>query len=137
MLPQEEGFQMSLDLYLEADNALTAPILGKALQNAGAWEINAVGGCLEAAFISGLMLSTDGVIADSMIYAEDMKGVDFSVAMRCTIRIKGPEPEGQSAMEDLDKIAQSIAQVCSSLFLISFQFEETLYWRDATGLHRP
>ncbi len=40
-------------------------------------------------------------------------------------------------MEDLDKIAQSISQSCSAFFLISFQFEQTLYWRDATGLHRP
>ncbi|EJM88949.1 MULTISPECIES: hypothetical protein [unclassified Pseudomonas] len=128
---------MSLDLYLEADNALTAPTLGKALSNAGAWEINVVGDSLESTFISGLTLSTDGVTTDSTIYAEDTKGIDFRVAMRCTIRIKGPEPEGQSAMEDLDKIAQSIAKTCSSLFLISFQLEETLYWRDAAGLHRP
>ncbi|WP_223452693.1 MULTISPECIES: hypothetical protein [unclassified Pseudomonas] len=128
---------MSLDLYLEADNALTAPTLGKALNNAGARVINVVGDSLEATFISGLTLSTDGVTTDSTIYAEDTKGIDFGVAMRCTIRIKGPEPEGQSAMDDLDKVAQSIAQTCSSLFLISFQLEETLYWRDAAGLHRP
>lgn len=137
MFTQEEGFQMSLDLCLEADSALTAPILGKALNNAGAWEIIVAGDRLEATFISGLTLSTDGVTTDSRIYAENTKGIDFRVAMRCSIRIKGPEPEGQSAMEDLDKIAQSIAQMCSSLFLISFQLEETLYWRDAAGLHRP
>jgi hypothetical protein len=137
MFTQEEGFQMSLDLYLEADNALTAPTLRKALNDADACEINVVGDSLEATFISGLTLSTDGVITDSTIYSEDTKGIDFRVAMRCTIRIKGPEPEGQSAMDDLDKIAQSIAQTCSSLFLISFQLEETLYWRDTAGLHRP
>ncbi|KIH84121.1 hypothetical protein UCMB321_2121 [Pseudomonas batumici] len=39
-------------------------------------------------------------------------------------------------MDDLDKIAQSIAQMCSAHFLISFQYEQTLYWRNATGLHR-
>ncbi|MFP3562329.1 hypothetical protein SB861_68755, partial [Paraburkholderia sp. SIMBA_049] len=56
MFTQEEGFQMSLDLYLEADNALTAPTLRKALNDADAWEINVVGDSLEATFISGLTL---------------------------------------------------------------------------------
>jgi len=128
---------VSLDLYLEADNALTVPALGLALETAGALEVNMVNGGLEAAFMSGLTLTADGATTDSTIYAEDTKGIDFRVALRCNIRIKGPEPEGQSAMEDLDKIAEAIAQTSSSLFLITFQFEEILYWRDVTGLHRP
>ncbi|WP_024643674.1 hypothetical protein [Pseudomonas syringae] len=126
---------MSLDLYLEADNVLTAPAFEQALKNAGAWEVNTLDGGLEAVFISGLTLTANGVTTDSTIYAEDTKGIDFRVAMRCNIRIKGPEPDGHSAMEDLRKIAESIAEMCSSLFLITFQFEETLYWRDVTGLH--
>lgn len=85
---------MSLDLYLEADNALTAPILGRALKNAGALEVYRVDGGLEADFISGLTLTADGATTDSTIYAEDRKGINFNVAMRCSIRIKGPEPEG-------------------------------------------
>jgi len=107
------------------------------LETAGALEVNMVNGGLEAAFMSGLTLTADGATTDSTIYAEDTKGIDFRVALRCNIRIKGPEPEGQSAMEDLDKIAEAIAQTSSSLFLITFQFEEILYWRDVTGLHRP
>ena len=127
---------MSLDLYLEADNELTVPLLEQALENAGALEVYRVDGALKADFISGLTLTANSATTDSSIYAEDRKGVDFHVAVRCSIRIKSPEPEGQSSMEDLDKIATSIARVCSSLFLITFQFEETLYWRDTTGLHR-
>ncbi|NWB99551.1 hypothetical protein HX882_27055 [Pseudomonas gingeri] len=127
---------MSLDLCLEADNALTVPTLGRALEKAGASEVIITDGALEAFFISGLTVRTPGMTTDSAIYAEDTKGIDLRVAIRCNIRIKGPEPEGQSVMGDLDKIAQSIAQVCSSHFLISFQYEETLYWRDATGLRR-
>lgn len=127
---------MSLDLYLEADNALTTSTLGQALKNAGASEVNMLDGGLEAAFISGLTLTADGVTTDSMIYAEDTKGMDFRVATRCFIRTKGPDPEGHSTMDDLGKIAESIAETCLSLFLITFQFEETLYWRDFTGLHR-
>ncbi|WP_275044022.1 hypothetical protein [Pseudomonas asplenii] len=38
-------------------------------------------------------------------------------------------------MEDLDKIARGIAQACPAFFVISFQFETTMYWRDAAGLH--
>ncbi|MET0845119.1 MAG: hypothetical protein ABWY46_02890 [Pseudomonas sp.] len=128
---------MSLDLYLEADNALTAPILGQALENAGASEVTMAYGGVKAVFLSGLTLTADGAATDPAIYAENKNGIDFLVAMRCSIRIKGPEPEGQSTMEDLDKIARSIAQACSSHFLITFQLEETLYWRDETGLHRP
>jgi hypothetical protein len=124
LLPQEEGFKVSLDLYLEADNALTAQLLGQALENAGASQVNMADGGVEVAFISGLTLTADGTTTDSTIYAEDTKGLDFHVAMRCSIRIKGPEPGGQSAMEDLDKIAQSIAQSCSTLFLITFQLED-------------
>ena len=128
---------MSLDLFLEADSALTISTLSKALENAGAWEVEVTGNGLYAEFTSGLKLSTNHVLDDPTINAENTVGIDFPVAVRCAIRIKGPEPEGESAMEDLDKIAKSISQSCSAFFLISFQFEQTLYWRDATGLHRP
>lgn len=128
---------MSLDLYLEADSTLTISTLSRALENAGAWEIQVAGNGLFAEFTSGLKLISDDVIDDTTIYAENTMGIDFPVAVRCTIRIKGPEPEGESVMEDLDKIAQSISESCSAFFLISFQFEQTMYWRDGTGLHRP
>ncbi|MFJ2539655.1 hypothetical protein [Pseudomonas sp. NPDC087614] len=127
---------MSLDLCLEADSTLTISVLKSALENAGAWEVEVAGIGLSAVFASGLRLSGGDVKDDSTIYAENTKGMDFPVALRCTIRIKGPEPKGESSMEDLNKIAQSISQSCSAFFLISFQFEEILYWRDATGLHR-
>lgn len=127
---------MSLDLYLEADKELTVPILELALEKAGAFEVYRLDGVLKADFISGLALTVDGATTDPTVYAEDRKGTNFHVAIRCSLRIKGPEPEGQSSMEDLDKVATFIAQSCSSLFLITFQFEETLYWRDKTGLHR-
>jgi len=127
---------VSLDLSLEADDALTIPTLGRALEKAGASEVIIADGALEAIFISGLAVWTPGAITDSAIHAEDTKGMDLRVALRCNIRIKGPEPEGHSSLDDLDKIAQSIAQMCSAHFLISFQYEQTLYWRNAAGLHR-
>ncbi|AHL31462.1 hypothetical protein CD58_00445 [Pseudomonas brassicacearum] len=127
---------MSLDLHIEADRVLTIPMLSTALAKAGATEVENVNGALEAAFASGLRLTADDETTDFTIYAEDKKGLEFKVGMRCSIRIKGPEPEGQSSMDELEKIAESIAQTCSSLFLLTFQYESTLYWRDAMGLHR-
>lgn len=38
-------------------------------------------------------------------------------------------------MADLNKIANAIART-GSRFVISFQFERTLYWQDAEGLHQ-
>lgn len=40
-------------------------------------------------------------------------------------------------MKDLHEVAQPIAQVCSSLFLITFPFEEPLHWRDERGCIAP
>jgi hypothetical protein len=133
----KKGGLMSLDLCLEADSTLTILTLSNALENAGARKVEVTEDGLYAEFSSGLKLSTDDAFGDPTIYAENTMGIDFPVAVRCTIRIKGPEPEGESAMEDLEKVAQSISQSCSAFFLVSFQFEQTMYWRDATGLHRP
>ncbi|MDD0967785.1 MULTISPECIES: hypothetical protein [Pseudomonas] len=127
---------MSIDLCLEADSALTIAALKSILENAGVQEIQVAGNELFAMFTSGLRVIGGDVMDDPAIYAENTKGLDFPVALRCTIRMKGPDPEGESAMDDLDKLAQSIAQTCSCCFLISFQFEHTMYWRDETGLHR-
>lgn len=127
---------MSLDFYLEADDALTVELLGQALEEAGACEVIIAEGALEAVFSSGLTVASPRMTSHSEIYAEEAKGLDFRVAMRCNIRIKGPEPEGQSSLGDLDKIAHFVAERCSCHFLISFQFEQTKYWRDAVGLHR-
>jgi len=127
---------MGLAVYIEADDALTMPRLEQALSMAGACELDATDDALEAAFVSGLRLHSERAVADSRIYAEDTKGMVFDVARRCSLRLKGPEPDGHSQLGDLDRLAESIAQVCPSRFVISFQFETILYWRDETGLHR-
>lgn len=127
---------MGLDVYIEADNALTMLILEQALFMAGAREVNVTDRMLEAVFVSGLTLHAEQAVADSRMYAADTKGMTFNVATRCWSRMKGPEPDGHSQLGDLDRLAQSITQVCPSLFVMSFQFETTLYWRDKAGLHR-
>ncbi|MFK8399675.1 hypothetical protein M2D07_014305 [Pseudomonas sp. BGr12] len=126
---------MGLDLHIEADDRLTTVALCTALERSGAIEIDCVRDTVEAHFASGMRLSADAEDTDFNLYAEDKKGLDFKVSMCCCIRIKGPEPEGESSMSELEKIAESIADVCSSYFILSFQYESTLFWRDALGLH--
>jgi hypothetical protein len=40
-------------------------------------------------------------------------------------------------MKDLHEVALPIAQVCLSLLLITFPFEELLHWRDERGCITP
>lgn len=127
---------MGLDLHIEADDGLTAVALSSALERSGAIEIDRVKDTVEAHFASGMRLSADAEKTDFTLYVEDKKGLDFKVSMRYYIRIRGSEPEGKSSMSELEKIAESIAEVCSSYFILSFQYENTLFWRDALGLHR-
>ncbi|MGX1172250.1 hypothetical protein [Pseudomonas sp. R151218B TE3479] len=94
---------MSFDLHIEADSVLTVPMLSMALMKAGAIEVDNLNGALEAVFASGLRLIAEDETTDFTIYAEDKKGLEFKVGLRCSIRIKGPEPEGQSSMSELEK----------------------------------
>lgn len=57
------------------------------------------------------------------------------MAIRCYIRIKGPEPEGSSALGDLKDFVELIATKTDAHFVISFQYESALYWKDKDGLH--
>lgn len=127
---------MGLDVYIEADSALTMSKLEQALSVAGANEGKVTDDVLEAVFLSGLTLHAERSVNDSRMYTEDTKGLVIDVARRCSIRMKGPEPDGHSQLADLDRLAHAITQVCPSMFVISFQFEKTLYWRDKAGLHR-
>lgn len=58
----------------------------------------------------------------------------FPVAIRCYIRIKGPEPEGFSAFVDLERFVKNLATKTDANFLVSFQYESVLYWRNIDGL---
>ncbi|MGC5702158.1 hypothetical protein J4P02_18335 [Pseudomonas sp. NFXW11] len=126
---------MSLDLHLEADQHLTTALLGRLLENLPRTEQANVPGGIQATFPSGLSLRCEDSQLQPEIYAEDRKGCDFSVGLRCYLRIKGPEPEGHSALDEIRWLLENIAQSCEALFILSFQYEATLYWRDANGLH--
>nr|BFD43341.1 hypothetical protein FFPRI1PSEUD_48400 [Pseudomonas sp. FFPRI_1] len=126
---------MSLDLHLEADKHLTTTLLGHLLQGFPGAKQAPVPGGLQATFTSGLSLYSEEAGLEPEIRAEDRKGCDFAVGLRCYLRIKGPEPEGHSCLEDIRRLLETIVQHCETMFILSFQYESTLYWRDADGLH--
>lgn len=126
---------MSIDMFLEADAALTLTLLEQALGLAGAEGISTTAHGLQAWFRSGLGVSADDDDPDARIYAENRHGLDFSVALRASLRIKGTEPEGESMLLDLQRIAQAITDTSAAQFLITLHYESGWCWRDAAGLH--
>lgn len=126
---------MGLDIYLEAEDSLTISKLEQAATMAGASEVTLEGNELSALFESGLTLWTVDKPGDRRLCAEDTKGLAFSVGRLCHLRIKGPALGETCPFSEIDSLARSIAQVCPAPFVISFQFEQTLYWRDRSGLH--
>ncbi|BAQ75896.1 uncharacterized protein POS17_4202 [Pseudomonas sp. Os17] len=125
---------MSLDLHLEADQCLTSALLGRLLQGFPGTEVHYLPGAVQAWFPSGLSLQSEDSNLEPEIRAEDRKGCDFAVGLRCHLRIKGPEPEDHRSLDDIRRLLETIAQHCEARFILSFQYESTLYWRDAGGL---
>ncbi|MDU4249266.1 hypothetical protein [Pseudomonas sp.] len=84
---------------------------------------------LEAVFESGLSICVS-YSSDPNIRAEDSKGMSFAVALRGYLRIKGPAPDGLSPLDHLDRLFTAISNQATGQFLVSFQYESTIYWRD-------
>ena len=100
---------MSLDIHLEADERLSIAAISTTLSELGALDTNGDPTSAQGLFDSGLSVSATRELDDHMLYAEDVKGMNFPVAIRCYIRIKGPEPEGFSALGDLERFVKLIA----------------------------
>ena len=128
-------YQVGLDIFLEADALLTIRKLEQAAIMAGASEVRVENDELTALFASGLTLWTVDKRDDVRLCAEDTRGLAFPVGKLCHLRIKGAGADETCPFSEIDRLARSIAQACPSSFIISFQFEQTLYWRDKTGLH--
>ncbi|MBF8162230.1 MULTISPECIES: hypothetical protein [Pseudomonadaceae] len=126
---------MSLDIHLEADERLSITTVSTALKELGALDRNSDNHTAEGIFESGLSVSAACELDDHTLYAEDTKGMNFPVAIRCYIRIKGPEPEGYSAFGDLERFVKHIATKTDANFVVSFQYESALYWKNSDGLH--
>ncbi|NBF05882.1 hypothetical protein GV819_26660 [Pseudomonas sp. Fl5BN2] len=125
-----------MDLHLEADRHLDSALLRQAIEHCnGTLEADPANG-IEARFPSGMTLSCKDSSGDNQIYAEDRKGCSFAVGLRCYLRIKGPEPDGHSSLDEIQRLLSQIADTCEARFILSFQYESTLYWRDAQGLQQ-
>lgn len=126
---------MSLDIHLEADERLSITNVYTTLSELGALDTNSDGHKAEGFFASGLSVSAARELDDHTLYAEDTKGMTFPVAIRCYIRIKGPEPDGLSALGDLERFVTHIATKTDAHFVVSFQYESALYWKNNDGLY--
>ena len=125
---------MSLDIHLEADERLSITTVSTTLSELGALDTNSDDHTVEGIFESGLSVSAACELDDHTLYAEDTKGMAFPVAIRCYIRIKGPEPEGFSALGDLGRFVKHLATKTDANFVVSFLYESALYWRNSDGL---
>ena len=125
---------MSLDIHLEADERLSITTIHKTLSELGVLDTDNNDHTVEGIFESGLSVSAAYELNDHTLYAEDTKGMTFPVAIRCYIRIKGPEPEGFSALGDLERFVKNLTTKTDANFVVSFQYESTLYWRNSDGL---
>lgn len=126
---------MGLDLHLEADERLSIAAISTTLSELGALDTNSDHTTVQGSFDSGLSVSATCEFDDYTLYAEDAKGMDFPVAVRCYLRIKGPEPEDSSVLDDLDRFVKNIAAKTDANFVVSLQYESALYWRNKDGLH--
>lgn len=126
---------MALDLHLEADSRLNLALLRRILEGFAGAEVQPQADGLWAALPSGMHIESSAAGTDQQLYAEDRRGCEFAVALRAYLRIQGPEHPEHSAMEELRRLAWHISEQCDSCFILSFQYESTLYWRDADGLH--
>ncbi|MDU9409552.1 hypothetical protein RTH74_18240 [Pseudomonas sp. zfem001] len=125
---------MSLDIHLEADERLSITTVHTTLIELGVLDTDNDDHTVEGVFESGLSVSAACELNDHTLYAEDTKGMNFPVAIRCYIRIKGPEPEGFSALGDLERFVKILTAKTDANFVVSFQYETTLYWRNSDGL---
>lgn len=126
---------MSLDFFLEASSDLSIELIEGTLNSIGVRATQALPNELEAVFESGLSICVS-YSSDQNIRAEDSKGMSFAVALRGYLRIKGPAPDGLSPLDDLDRLITAISDQATGQFLVSFQYESTIYWRDWQELQR-
>ncbi|VVN69410.1 hypothetical protein PS687_05439 [Pseudomonas fluorescens] len=126
---------MGLDIHLEADKRMSLAHLADAVNAVGGAEVEQHEQSVQAHFYSGLFLSGCYEVDDPDIRAQDTNDLAFAVAIRCYLRIKGPAPEGADPLADVREVAQQLATRCDACFLMSFQYESLMYYRDEAGFH--
>lgn len=126
---------MGLDIHLEADERLSIAAVSATLSELGALDISSDQTAVSGFFESGLAVSAECELDNHTLYAEDTKGMNFPVAIRCYLRISGPEPEDLSALADLENFVKHVSTKTEANFVVSFQYESVLYWNDNSGLN--
>ncbi|MGN7740874.1 hypothetical protein ACTJKT_12875 [Pseudomonas sp. 22526] len=126
---------MGLDIHLEADERLSLTVLTSVARSLDGQDLVCDDSSVFTYFPSGLSVSAKRSFDEQAIYAEDTQGLSFPVVVRCDFRIKGPAPEDSSPLDDLKVFVEAIAAESDAHFLVSFQYESLMYWRDRTGLH--
>ncbi len=126
---------MGLDIYLEADKRLSLVQLAEAVTAVGADELDRQEASLEAGFPSGLFLRARHERDDPAIRAEEASSLMFSVVTRGYLRIGRHSPEGADPLGDIKNLVEQLAARSDAHFVVSFQYESLLYYRDHEGLH--
>lgn len=126
---------MGLDIHLEADKRLSRAQLADAVQAVGVTEMDLSEWPMYARFHSGLYLTASDEVDDPDIRAEGNHGLAFPVSTRIYLRIKGSAPEDADPFAEIRALVEQLTARSVAFFVVSFQFESLMYYRDRDGLH--
>lgn len=121
---------MSLDFILEADDQLNFEAIEKSLVQSGWVEIVKTESSIEAKAISYNFFA-EKLSSPREIISEDTRGLSFLVGLKCYIRGKHVVSD-----EPFTRLIEYIAKESCSNFIVSFQYESALYWKNNNGLHK-
>lgn len=121
---------MSLDYHLEADKTLGLRDIEAALVSAG-WKDIELAGNILTALAPGFSIHAELFEKPKSISSEIKKELSFSKYVHCYIRTRGPYPD-----DIFEKFLADLALISTAEFIVSFQFETILFWRDSSGLHK-
>ena len=121
---------MSLDYHLEADKNLSLNHVESALISADWKDIKLTGNVITG-WAPGFLIHAKRLEHPESIVCENTRGLAFPKYLHCYIRAKEP-----NSNDVFNKFLESIKQTSEANFLVSFQFETLMFWRDDKGLHR-
>ncbi len=121
---------MSLDYHFEADEELSLEHVEAALIKAG-WNDIDWAGNIVTALAPDFSIHSERYTDPKSIISENTKGLSFPVYLHISIRTRGPHSD-----EIFEKFLTELAGISKAQFLVSFQFESLMFWRDSDGLHK-
>ncbi len=121
---------MSLDYHFEADEELSLEQVEAALIKAGWNDIDWTENIITA-LAPGFTIHSELYTDPKSIMSENTKGLSFPVYLHSYIRTRGPHSD-----EIFEGFLTELAGISKANFLVSFQFESLIFWRDSDGLHK-